>query len=221
MRNQKFLEKLILGLSLPATVLFAAACKPKEDPAYEAKLMSEGTQALYASRDPKAAAADFTLVLKMNPNHYGANFQMARALDAEGKRDEARPYWEKTYALAAQIKDAATLHVVQERLAQPAGDSPGAAAPASAPDKATELMNAGLAAFYQRHDIPAAIADYQNVLKINPNHYGANFQLAYALENAKRHKEAVPYWEKVLRIANEIRDVPTATAARRYLAKPE
>src|SRR5262249_25096656 len=58
-------------------------------------LMRHGLDALYTQHDPAAAAAEFRQVLARNPTHYGATFQLAAALDAAGKRAEARPLWKR------------------------------------------------------------------------------------------------------------------------------
>jgi hypothetical protein len=48
--------------------------------------------------------------------HYGATFQLARALDQAGKPAEARPWWEKVLTLADGYKDAATAGIARARL---------------------------------------------------------------------------------------------------------
>lgn len=78
------------------------------------------------------------------------------------------------------------------------------------------LMNAGLDALYSRRDYGAAISAFRDVLSRSPTHYGANFQMAVALDAAGRHPEAVPYWKTVLRIARSVGDKATGdTAAQR------
>lgn len=54
----------------------------------------------------------------MNPNHYGATFQLARALDQAGKPAEARPLWEKALEMAEGFKDAKTAEMAKDRLAR-------------------------------------------------------------------------------------------------------
>jgi hypothetical protein len=55
--------------------------------------MRAALDALYQRHDPTGAAAEFQQVLAENPTHHGATFQLAAALDAAGKRAEARPLW--------------------------------------------------------------------------------------------------------------------------------
>src|SRR5262249_56849452 len=84
------------------------------------------------------------------------------------------------------------------------------------PPGATEetLMRAGLDALYQRHDPTTAAAEFQQVLANNPTHYGATFQLAAALDAAGQAKEARPYWEKALAMAQRYADTDRAASTR-------
>src|SRR5690348_13247973 len=70
--------------------------------------MLAGLEALYTRHDPPAAATEFRKVLAANPTHYGATYQLAAALDAAGRPDEARPLWEKMLALAESSGDKQT-----------------------------------------------------------------------------------------------------------------
>jgi Tfp pilus assembly protein PilF len=79
--------------------------------------MQAGLAALYTRHDPAAAAAAFRQVLELNPSHYGATYQLASALDAAGKRDEARPLWERMLEMADAIHDEATITTARTRLA--------------------------------------------------------------------------------------------------------
>lgn len=72
------------------------------------RLMQEGLDLLYAQKNPAAAAERFRQVLALNPGHYGANYQLAAALQRAGRVDEARPQWLKALAMARAIKDEKT-----------------------------------------------------------------------------------------------------------------
>lgn len=170
-------------------------------------LMTRGVDALYTKSDPEAAARDFRKVLAKNPEHYGANYQLAVALDRAGKTAEARPLWEKSLAMAEAIKDEQTAGTARKRLGLP-GPAPEDLA-----------MKAGLAALYDRKDAAAAIAEFQKVLQINPTHYGATFQLAKALDQGGKPAEARPYWEKALKMAEGYKDVQTAAMVKERLAR--
>ena len=80
--------------------------------------MKAGLDALYGKKDAAAAVVEFRKVLEVNPNHYGATFQLARALDESGKPAEARPLWEKALKMAEGFKDAETAKMARERLAR-------------------------------------------------------------------------------------------------------
>ena len=58
-------------------------------------------------------------MLALNPNHYGANFQLAKALDAAGQTDAARAQWEKVLTMAEAAKDQASIDTARARLAGP------------------------------------------------------------------------------------------------------
>lgn len=168
--------------------------------------MKAGLDALYTRRDPDAAATQFRKVLAANPSHYGATYQLAAALDAAGRHDEARQHWERMLALAAGSGDQQTRAEAYARLSQ-------------RPVETEEsIMGAGLDALYQRRDPVAAIAEFQKVLARNPTHYGATFQLAAAFDAAGRPEEARPYWEKALAMAQRYADAAAAEKARARLA---
>ena len=82
----------------------------------EEALMKDGLDALYNRKDYNGAAAQFRKVLKRNPNHYGANFQLAMALDRAGKKDEARPLWLKVLKMAEKYNDQTTADIAQKQL---------------------------------------------------------------------------------------------------------
>ena len=51
-------------------------------------------------------------------------------------------------------------------------------------------MKAGLAALYDRKDAASAVVEFRRVLGINPDHYGATFQLAKALDQAGKARRS-------------------------------
>jgi Flp pilus assembly protein TadD len=87
-------------------------------PPQEQALMNAGLDALYRTKDPSAAAVQFRKVLELNPNHYGATYQLATALDRVGKPAEARVLWEKVLKMAEGYKDQDTLATTKARLAR-------------------------------------------------------------------------------------------------------
>jgi tetratricopeptide (TPR) repeat protein len=183
------------------------AGEPSGDP------MAAGLDALYAKRDPRTAIVRFREVLAQNPQHYGATYQLATALEQAGDARGARPLWESALRMAEAIGDAQTATTARERIA--AIDKQ--LTPAVDPDG--EAMRAGLTALYDEKDTKAAIAHFERVLAHNPEHYGASYQLATALDRAGKAADARPRWEKVLRMAEAINDEATAKAARARLAQ--
>jgi Flp pilus assembly protein TadD len=183
----------------------------KFDPQSESAMMSAGLHALYSGRDPNAAIVQFRKVLEKNPNHYGATFQLAMALDQSGKPNDARPVWEQVLKMAEENKDKDTANTARARLAKPAV--------ASAEFSQEETMKKGLDLLYARNNPNAAAAEFRKVLERNPHHYGANFQLATALDRSGKSKEARPVWEKMLKLAEATNDKETITAVRARLQK--
>ena len=106
----------------------ATSDRPVVDP--QAQTMKLGMDALYARRDPVAAAARFREVLAMNGEHYGATYQLAVALDLAGAPGASRPLWAKVLAMATAIGDAESAARARARPPPPA---PPPAAPPPAP----------------------------------------------------------------------------------------
>jgi hypothetical protein len=177
--------------------------------------MTLGLDALYTKHDPTAAAARFREVLAQNPQHYGATYQLAIALDQAEKPVESRPVWVKMLAMAEAINDTATADRARARLAA-IDRLPVAGA---SPDPDAETMRLGLEALHTKHDPVGAAALFRRVLAHNPEHYGATFQLATALDQANRPTEARPYWTKVLKLADAVNDTTLAAMAHERLAK--
>ena len=203
------------GTVVVTVVLLTVACDrgsgsndavPQADSATTAeRRMSEGLELL--ERDPSAAADTFREVLSANPTHYGARFQLAKALDLAGRPAEARPIWVEVLGAAESIRDASTGGIARARLAQPDTLSQVA------------LMNHGLDLLHRKADPAGAGDKFRQVLKRNPTHYGATFQLARALDQAGKSNEARPYWQKMVRMADAINDTSTADTARARLEK--
>jgi Tfp pilus assembly protein PilF len=163
--------------------------------------MNEGLNLLYQKNDPFGAEVAFRDVLKQNPSHYGAHFQLARAIDREGKPTEARPMWQDVLKSAEAINDTATVSMAKARLAQP--DTVGADA----------MMASGLNSLYKLNDPVGAAEQFRKVLEKNPAHYGATYQLAAALDKQGKTAEAKPLWVKVLAMAKTYNDTATITTA--------
>lgn len=100
---------------LPARAPAAESAAPPAASGDE-ELMKAGLNALYARRDFAEAIDNFRKVLAHTPSHYGATFQLARALDGAGRTSESRPIWEKVLASAEQIGDWDTAGQARARL---------------------------------------------------------------------------------------------------------
>jgi tetratricopeptide (TPR) repeat protein len=220
------------GAASSSAQALEAALRARQSAPPEAQMdpMALGLDALYTRHDPATAAARFREVLAQSPQHYGATFQLATALDRAGDTRAARPLWEKMRKMAEAIDDTQTAATARARLAELDGAAPGATpgqgdlrpqTSGTSPDAdpGAETMNAGLDALYTKHDPEAAAAAFRKVLAQSPGHYGATFQLATALDLAKKPAEARPLWERMLKMAEAIQDTKTADAARARLAK--
>ena len=86
-------------------------------------LMDEGINQLYTQRDPNAAVDLFRQVMAINPEHYGANYQLAAALQQAGQLEEARQQWIKTLAMARAIKDEETAALIMRNMDTIHGDT--------------------------------------------------------------------------------------------------
>ncbi len=204
-------RKVASALVVLCALTLVGACS--RAPESEEAMMKAGLDALYTKNDPTAAVGLFRKVLERNPNHYGATFQLAKALERAGKREEARPVWEKMLAMAEAARDTQTAATVRTHLGQ--SEAGGEAAIQGA------MMKAGLDALYTRNEPTAAVGLFRKVLERNPTHYGATFQLAMALDRAGKPAEARPLWEKVLKTAEGEGDKATAETARKRLAQKQ
>ena len=201
-------SRLLIGVLLASAACgtekgAAAADSAAADPT--AARMKEGLAFLYERNDPYAAEAAFREVLRVNPTHYGAHFQLARATDQEGKPAEARPMWQEVLKSAEAINDTATMSTARARLAMP--DTVSVAG----------MMATGVYELYKVKDPNAAAVEFRKVLEKNPTHYGATYQLAAALDQAGKQADAKPLWEKVLAMATTYKDSATIATAQSKL----
>jgi Flp pilus assembly protein TadD len=97
----------------------ASVVAGQKDGGDEATMMAVALEQLDGKHDANAAIAQLRALLARNPGHYGANWQLARALDAAGRRDEAREAWMKMLELTEAAGDKANEKLVRDRLAQP------------------------------------------------------------------------------------------------------
>jgi hypothetical protein len=86
--------------------------------------------------------------------------------------------------------------------------------------RANTAMKVGLAMMYDRHDPRAAVVFFRQVLSDRPDHYGATFQLAKALDQSGDTTLSVPIWKRMLDLAQAQGDTTTIRAAKRRLGIP-
>lgn len=200
--------------SKPAITTPSASTNAARDP------MAEGLDALYTKRDAARAVARFREVLAAEPNHYGATYQLATALEQAGDRPAARAMWTKMLKLSEASADEATITHARGRIAALTPALPQALPQApAAEDPAGAEMRLGLAELYEKKDPAAAVKHFREVLAKNPTHYGATFQLATALEQSGKRDEAKPLWTKTLEMAEAMGDTQSAAIARKHLGK--
>ncbi len=203
--------RLLFASGMIAVMVVTAACSrdaakdATADATTPTALMEKGVDLLYRADKPDSAVELFRLVLSQDPTHYGARFQLARALDGAGQPQEARKLWEEVLGSAEVISDSVTAATARARLALP--DTLNQAA----------MMGVGLALLYNRGEASIAVQQFEQVLQRNPNHYGAHYQLAVALDKAGKPDEARVWWAKVLKLAEAIKDQPTIDTARERL----
>ena len=83
------------------------------------RAMKAGLDAFYRTRDAKRAVVEFRAVLASRPTHYGATFQLGKALDAAGDTVKATMVWRRTLRLAETIKDTTSARIARARLGLP------------------------------------------------------------------------------------------------------
>ena len=167
--------------------------------------MQAGLDALYQRRDPTDAVAEFRQVLAVNREHYGANYQIAVALDRAQRQQEARTYWQTVLEQAQGYGQQDIVRQARARLAS------------ADRNQVTEWMQTGLDAMYKGNDPRTAANLFRKVLEQNSTHFGATYQLAKALDMAGEREEARRLWPKVLVMAVKYRDARAAATARERL----
>jgi hypothetical protein len=92
-------ERRSAGECSRGTVVLDWAAPPRPPDGQEAersKLMTAGTQAQYGANDPARAITLYRELLRGDPEHYGALFQIAKATDAIGNARGALAAWRAT-----------------------------------------------------------------------------------------------------------------------------
>lgn len=193
---------VLLGAACNRPAASGDAARPASAAApSDSALMAKGLE-LEEAGGAADAVASFKTILERNPTHYGAHYQLARALDLAGRPVEARAEWENVLPMAEQYNDTANLNRVRARLAQPDTLSQ------------EQRMARGLYSLYRQGDPASAVTEFRQLLEQNPTHYGAHYQIAKALDQAGQSVEARKWWTKMLAMAEAINDQITADTAR-------
>jgi tetratricopeptide (TPR) repeat protein len=82
----------------------------------QARFMEHGVALLYQANDPAAAADAFQKVLQLNPTHYGATYQLAKALAQSGRATEAREYWQRVLRMSVAHRDSTSERIARTML---------------------------------------------------------------------------------------------------------
>lgn len=199
----------LLPLAVGLCVAFASPSPAKPPPVPSAaatpeKLMEQGVAALYTANDPAAAAVLFRRVIDAVPTHYGAHLQLAKALEAGGRHEDAMPTWKKVLEMSTEVGDEETQFSARLAMVEP---------------ELILLMDQGVRARLAQ-DFVVAEERFRHVLRLWPSHYGAAYQLAVVLDAAGRVSEATPMWRKIRESAIAAEDPKTLAAAdARLIAK--
>jgi tetratricopeptide (TPR) repeat protein len=165
-------------------------------------LRKRAMAARYQDQNPNRAATLFAQLAERKPDDLESHTELGDALDAAGRADEARPAWKAALTLARARKDTFHTTLAADRLR-------GAPPPPPTDDEQGHLMQAGIDALYTQHDPAKAVDLFRKVLALNPQHYGASYQLAVALDAAGRKGEARALWPEVLEMASHLKDEKT------------
>jgi tetratricopeptide (TPR) repeat protein len=195
---------VLKGAEIAATGTVVEASPPQGRDAW----MKDGLDLLWTQGRPADAVPLFRKVLAEAPEHYGANYQIAVALQRSGHADEAWPYFELVLEKALGLGDADTVRLTTEALCA-ADRTPDA------------VMKQGLDALYTRQHAGAAAVMFGEALKRKPEHYGATYQLAAAMDKSGRRAEARPQWEKALVLAKRYEDAETTRLVTVRLAEKD
>jgi tetratricopeptide (TPR) repeat protein len=153
--------------------------------------------------------------VRCNPGLALARAHRAAILERLGRTDEALSEYRETVRLDAANAGA---WLALGRLLEARGRWAAAAdaydhALAADPTSAEAGMLAGLVYHYRLGDSATAVARYRTVLALDPQHYGAHYQLAVALLAAGRLDEARAAWARFVPLAEAIGDRASLDAA--------
>ena len=146
--------------------------------------------------------------VRCNPGLALARAERGAALERLGRTDEALAEYQATTAIDGVNAGA---WLAQGRLLEARGEWQQAAhafdrALAADPTSADAAMRAGLLYHYRLGDRATAVERYRTALALDPQHYGAHYQLPVALLGAGRRDEALAAWRRFVPLAEAIGD---------------
>ena len=164
---------------------------------------------------PEASLRWANEAVRCNPGLALARVHRAQAYERLGRRDEALA----EYREATRIDPAhAEAWMSRGRLLEDRGDWTAAVdaferAFAIDPTSTEAAMRAGLLFHYRLGDSRTAAERYRRVLALNPQHYGAHYQLAVALLAAGQRSQALAAWARFVPMAEAIGDQASISQA--------
>ena len=108
---------VVVRVTMPGPPVYHVVTLPRVTDLDTVTAMNDAIELLYQKKAPGAALLVLDKVLAENPDHYGANFQRARALDALGRPSTEQ--WRRTLVLAERVHDDETARTIRARLATP------------------------------------------------------------------------------------------------------
>jgi len=99
-----------------ATLITVRERLARPDSVSEEAAMLLGLSLLYGRNDPSGAIERFRKVLDQNPSHYGATYQLARALERNNQRAQAAEMWRTVLSSAERYADQASADTARARL---------------------------------------------------------------------------------------------------------
>lgn len=137
--------------------------------------------ALYKSGRISEAVDEYFLAVRFNPQYATAHYNLAVALQKLGRRQEAQAEYDQATYIDPRLKE------FSEPLAKPNAGSPGKPGDEQTP---SEHFDKGIA--YVREDkIPEAKAEFQQVIRLDPNHAEAHCNLGTAYNTENNWDEAI------------------------------
>jgi len=173
------------------------------------RTMNEGVELLYQQDDPEGALRAFDAVLERQPEHYGALYQRAKALDERRQLSLALEAWRRFEPRALAVGDTTYLQQARQRIV--------------ILDQWVSTLKAkmsqALVLLHNQGNPDASLPLLREVLDTWPTHYGARYQYAYALEEVDEVEQAREAWALFLVEAHTLQATADITAANEALQR--